>query len=102
MSIRPMIATHSAIRQLLARFYPEDNVEPTLMAAGFDPSETLAFSRPDDSLGSTTRAVGPPALPQSQLDRIERAIADLRKMVTTLQERIDTIEQSLDYLSSRR
>jgi hypothetical protein len=100
LNIRSMIGLHSAIGELLARFYPEDSGEGTEMP--FDPSETLAIHRPDDSPGSTTRAVAGVPKPPSQLDRIEQSIEELRAMVTRLQDRIDGIDQSLEYINSRR
>ncbi len=102
LNIRSMIGLHSAIMELLARFYPEDRMEPTLMPAPFDPSETMAIHRPDDSPGSTTRAVAGSPKPPSQLDRMEMAIQELRTMVTRLQERIDNIDESLEHILSRR
>ena len=102
MNIRSMIGLHSAITELLARFYPEDKVEGTLMPAPFDPSETLAIHRPDVSPGSTTRAVAAAPKPPSQLDRIEQSIEELRAIVTRLQERIDSIDESLEHILSRK
>jgi type IV pilus assembly protein PilB len=103
LNIRPLIALYSAVTELVARFYPEDNVEPTIMPSTFDPSDTiLAGRKPDDSPGSTTRSIHSPPKPESQLDRIEQAIGELRKMVTALQERIDTIDETLEHILSRR
>lgn len=102
MNIRSMIGLHSTIMELLARFYPEESVEPTLMPPPFDPSETMAIHRPDDSPGSTTRVVAATPKPPSQLDRIESALVELRKMVTELQTRIDTIDETLEHILSRR
>ncbi len=100
LNVRPLIALYSAVTELVARFYPEDKIEPTLMPAAFDPSDTAVITtvRADASPGSATRAI--PA--ESQLDRIERAIGELRKLVTDLRERIDTIDETLEHILSRR
>jgi len=100
LNIRSMIGLHSAIIELLARFYPEDATEGTLMPAPFDPSETMAIHSPDASPGSTTRAISP--RPPSQLDRIEQSIEELRAMMTRLQERLDSVEESLEFILSRK
>ncbi len=103
MTVRPLIALHSTLLELLARFYPEDRVEPTLMPAAFDPGATMAVPGADDSPGSTTHVFAPPAPPaETQLDRVERTIVELRKMVASLQERIDAIDQTLEHLLTRR
>src|SRR5712691_10889124 len=83
MTIRPLIAVHSALLDLIARFYPEDRIEPTLMPSGFDPEATLSVIQgADDSPGSTTRGIGspppPPPMPETQLDRVEHAILELQ------------------------
>lgn len=101
MDIHPLIALHGSLMDALATFYPEDKIEPTLMPAAFDPGETMAVRKADDSPGSTTQMVLPPQ-PDSQLDRIERAINELQKMVTGLQERIAEIDETLEHLLSRR
>jgi len=107
MTIRPLIAVHSALLDLIARFYPEDRIEPTLMPSGFDPEATLSVIQgADDSPGSTTRGIGspppPPPMPETQLDRVEHAILELQKMVTSLRERIEAIDETLEHLLSRR
>ena len=82
LNIRTMIGLHSAIRDLLDRFYPSD--------------------RADDSIGEATRSVpGTKKLP-SQLDRIEFSLDELRTTLSRLQERIDAIEESLEHILSRR
>jgi type II secretion system (T2SS) protein E len=86
LSIRPLIALHSSIMNLLARFYSDQSpLEPG-----------------DESLGSRTRAVAPEVKPMSQLDRLEQSIDELRTMISRLQERIDAIDKSLEHILSRR
>lgn len=103
MNIRPLIAVHGEVMELLRRFYPEDSGDPTTMPPPFDPSDTMVAMRPDASPGSTTRAVAPPApKPDSQLDRIERAVGELRKLVVAVQERMDAIDETLEHILSRR
>lgn len=103
MTIRPLIALHSALLELVARFYPEDRVEATLMPASFDPGATMAMPRADDSLGSSTRSIAPaPSRAETQLDRVERSLLELHKLVENLRERIETIDETLEHLLSRR
>jgi len=106
MPVRPVVAVYGSILELLKRFYPED-AQPTIMPhPKFDPGATLVFGGADVSPGSTTRVLRPsedtnPVSSESQLDRIERAIADLRKMIEQLQERAEEIEGTLSHLLSR-
>jgi hypothetical protein len=88
MNIRPVIGLHSAITGLLARFYPEN--------------QTMALEKEDDSLGSTTRVVDAAPKQESQLDRIERAIRELRTLVDSMKDRVETIEETLEHVLSRR
>jgi hypothetical protein len=101
MSIRPVIAVYSALLELLGRFYPKDASEATLMmSTGFDPSATLAFPREELSEEEDTNPVTEVAA-VSQLDRIEHAVTDLRRLVERLQERIDAIDETLEHILSR-
>jgi hypothetical protein len=94
MNIRPVIGLHSAITALLVRFYPEDKSEST--------SQTIALPTGDDSLGSTTRVVEAAPRAESQLDRIERAIRELRTVMDSIKDRVETIEETLEHVLSRR
>jgi hypothetical protein len=107
MPVRPVVAVYGSILELMKRFYPEDALAPTTMPQPkFDPGATLVFGGADVSPGSTTRVLRPsedtnPAGSESQLDRIERALADLRKRIEQLQERAEEIEGTLSHLLSR-
>jgi hypothetical protein len=107
MPVRPVVAVYGSILELMKRFYPEDALAPTTMPQPkFDPGATLVFGGADVSPGSTTRVLLPsedtnPAGSESQLDRIERALADLRKRIEQLQERAEEIEGTLSHLLSR-
>jgi len=107
MPVRPVVAVYGSILELMKRFYPEDALAPTTMPQQkFDPGATLVFGGADVSPGSTTRVLRPsedtnPAGTESQLDRIERALADLRKRIEQLQERAEEIEGTLSHLLSR-
>lgn len=75
MNIRTLIGLHSTIRDMLERFYPSGQA--------------------DDAVGDATRAAPGTRRPPSQLDRIESSIDELRTAIRRLQERIDSIEDSL-------
>jgi len=74
LNIRTMIGLHSSILDLLGRFYPSEHA--------------------DESPGEATRSV-PGTRRPSQLDRIESSIDEMRSILHRLQERIDSIEESL-------
>ena len=107
MPIRPVVAVYGSILELMKHFYPEDALAPATMPhQKFDPGATLVFGGADVSPGSTTRVLRPsedtnPAGTESQLDRIERALADLRKRIEQLQEQAEEIEGTLSHLLSR-
>jgi len=67
LSVRPVVAIYGALKSMVMRFYPEDDVESTI--------------QPKSAVFAT-----PPA--ESQLDRIERQIGDIRR-------RLDAIEAAL-------
>jgi hypothetical protein len=90
LNIRLLIGLHSTVKGLLAHFYPEDNPPP------FDPSDTMVATKPEAIPAPIPRAV------ESQLDRVERALGEVRKLVVALQERMDAIDETLEHLSSRR
>jgi type IV pilus assembly protein PilB len=95
MDVRPLVGVLGQIRHAVARFYPEDTIEP---------------KRDDESLGSSTRVVrrekSPPPPPEaqsrSQLDRIEQSLRDMRKSIDALRERIEAIDETLEHLVSRK
>ena len=75
--IRPVIARYGDLMRLVARCYPEDEVEPTMLPV---------FTQPigDESPGMAT-AIVRPVEPQTQLDRIE-------KRLDRLEERLNAID----------
>ncbi|HSP17496.1 MAG TPA: hypothetical protein VLV78_22315 [Thermoanaerobaculia bacterium] len=126
MKIHAVVGVHGQLKQLVDRFYPAE----TPSAGAFDPSSTMIAARPDgpfqfgtetllraqsapleferaeESIGSDTRQVPmpqpEPSSPETQLDRIERHLADLMRQIDGLQRRIEAIDSTLARVLSRR
>jgi len=93
MSVRMIPARYSALLDIVARYYSEDDAEATILPPG---TSTLP---PDDEdeLGNTTRYIPPAAAvgedtnrfraEATQLDRIERKIDELAALVQRLTSR---------------
>ena len=110
--IRAVIATYGALSEALNRFYPEEEQDLTLMRRPPDelPRSTIAAPM---AFGSDTvlAGVGRPFAKQSeseepaaesQLDRIERTIADLVIAVEKLQRRVDAMDTTIARVLSRK
>ena len=86
--VRPVVARQSELSRLLEKFYPEDDMEQTILPAGFD------MSGGDESPGLSTQMIAPgPA--ETQLDRIERQLSQLTAQIDSIQKRIDAIDAAL-------
>ena len=115
MRIRAVVAMYGALSDALERFYPEQDQDLTLMRRPADLSrETIAAPL---AMGSETvlAGVGRPFAKQpdadetidaspdgSQLDRIERSLADLVSAVEKLQRRVDAMDVTIARVLSRK
>lgn len=82
LKIRPVVALQSELKRLVARFYPEDDVEPTV----FPGSATIA------AVGSSTIvAARDQSQQESRLDRIEREMADLKKRIEAMEQMVSRV-----------
>jgi hypothetical protein len=85
--VRAVVARQSEVTRLLQKFYPEDDMEQTILPAGFGQSG-------DDSPGMSTQMITP-RTPETQLDRIERHLAALTAQIDRIEKRIDAIDAAL-------
>ena len=93
MRIQPIVALYSALTEVLAQFYPEDEADLTMMR------------RPPDlpDIADSTNPVARKAEEdETQLDRIERAIADLVDALDKLQRRVDAMDATIARALMRR
>lgn len=115
MRVRPAIAMYRPLAELVARHYPEDDVEATILP----PSAALAgYEAADQSPGSETRvfAPRPPArdaddttnpvtpvrpVPEHVLERIEQKLGDLSGALVRLERRLDAIDEVISRVLSR-
>ncbi len=122
LKIHAVVGVHGQLKQLVDRFYPAD----APAAGAFDPSSTmiaapepfqfgtetllrsqakpLEFERAEESVGVETRAVPmSEVMPaESQLDRIERQLGDLTRLIDGLQRRIEAIDATLARVLARK
>jgi hypothetical protein len=122
MDVRPLVAVYGSVREMVARFYPEDSVESTMQPEiPFDPSSTLAvelakmktMDRPfefgsDTLLSSQNKPLEleePPSSEsdssRSQLDRIEHQLSEVLKAVSDVKRRMDAIDSVLARVLTR-
>ena len=92
MRVQPVVALYSAITQVLAQFYPEDEADLTMMRRPPDLTEAVEPANP----------VAHKPQEESQLDRIERAIADLVDALDKLQRRVDAMDATIARALMRR
>ncbi len=124
LKIQTVVGVHAQLKQLVDRFYPAD----APAAGAFDPSSTmiaapaaepfqfgtdtllrsqakpLEFERAEESVGVETRAVPMSEVMPSdtQLDRIERQLGELTRLVDGLQRRIEAIDTTLARVLARK
>lgn len=124
LKIRAVVGVHEQLKELVDRFYPAD--APT--AGAFDPSSTmiaapaaepfqfgtetllrsqatpLEFERAEESVGVETRAVPMSEVmaSETQLDRIERQLGELTRVIDGLQRRIEAIDTTLARVLARK
>jgi hypothetical protein len=93
MSVRLVPARYSALTDVIARHYPEDEAEMTILPPG---ASTLPASTEVEELGNATRYIPPEPVGEdtnrvrqepSQLDRIERKLDELAALVQRLTSR---------------
>lgn len=112
--IRAVIGMYGAISDALHRFYPEEDQDLTLMHKPPNLS-TIAAPMPfggDTVLAGVGRPFAKPAEAQpepepesfgdSQLDRIERHLAELVSAVEKLQRRVDAMDVTIARVLSRK
>ena len=94
MKIETVIARRSELQRLIARFYPEDEAEPTML-----PEPMLDFEG-DESPGSTTQVIRP-RVPAFVAPSIDARVAALERSLKEIERRIAAIEASLERVLPR-
>jgi hypothetical protein len=120
--IHPVVAVYSRVLEMLRRFYPEDDDEPTMLRRPrLDPGGTVGLGAGGMREGVTSLVIGSETVlagvgrpfareksesgasrTESQLDRIERSLNELLDAFDALQRRIDAIDITLARVISRR
>ena len=94
MKIQTVIARRSELQRLIAKFYPEDEAEPTIL-----PEAMLDFED-DASPGSTTQVIRP-RIPAFVAPSMDARVAALERSLKEIERRIAAIEAALQRVLPR-
>lgn len=103
LTIRPVVGLHGELLRLIARFFPEDDIDPTMLPGNVTIAGVADLER--ESPGSATVAIRPaPAVaadPEKQLAQIQKQLDTIITMIEAMQRRVEAMEQALSRVLPR-